>query len=79
MKEVREIVTCTVPFIIAAMLVYPFMAIVGADFDPFMWSVPTECSTLSVLGCSAGLCLYVWTTHVRSQCDRGRSQTRTGA
>jgi len=37
MKEAKEIVTCITPFIVAAMLVYPFMAIVGADFDPFMW------------------------------------------
>ena len=37
MKELKEILVCTTPFVIAAMLVYPFMAIVGADFDPFMW------------------------------------------
>jgi len=37
MKELKEILVCTTPFVIAAMLVYPFMAIVGADFDPFEW------------------------------------------
>ena len=37
MKELKAIVTCTVPFIVAAVLLYPFMAIVGANFDPFMW------------------------------------------
>lgn len=37
MKELREIVMCVVPFIVAAVLVYPFMAIVGANTDPFMW------------------------------------------
>ena len=37
MKELKEILVCTTPFVIAALLVYPFMAIVGADFDPFMW------------------------------------------
>jgi hypothetical protein len=37
MKEVKEITLCVVPFIVSAVLVYPFMAIVGADFDPFMW------------------------------------------
>lgn len=37
MKELKEITLCVVPFIVAAMMVYPFMAIVGADFDPFMW------------------------------------------
>jgi len=37
MKEINEITLCVVPFIVAAVLVYPFMAIVGADLDPFMW------------------------------------------
>jgi uncharacterized membrane protein YhaH (DUF805 family) len=37
MKELKAIVVCVVPFIVAALLLYPFMAIVGANFDPFMW------------------------------------------
>lgn len=37
MKELKEILVCTTPFMVAALLVYPFMAIVGANFDPFMW------------------------------------------
>jgi hypothetical protein len=37
MKEIKAIVVCVVPFIVAALLLYPFMAIVGANFDPFMW------------------------------------------
>ena len=37
MKEMKEILVCTAPFVIAATLVYPLMAIVGADTDPFMW------------------------------------------
>lgn len=37
MKELKEILVCTTPFIVAALLLYPFMAIVGANFDPFMW------------------------------------------
>jgi len=37
MKEMKEILTCIVPFIVSALMVYPFMAIVGADTDPFMW------------------------------------------
>lgn len=37
MKEAKEMTLCVVPFIVAALLVYPFMAIVGANFDPFMW------------------------------------------
>lgn len=37
MKEFKEVLVCTTPFMVAAMLVYPFMAIVGANTDPFMW------------------------------------------
>lgn len=37
MKQLKEMTLCTTPFIVSAVLVYPFMAIVGADFDPFMW------------------------------------------
>ena len=37
MKELKAIVVCVVPFIVAALVLYPFMAIVGADFDPFEW------------------------------------------
>ncbi len=38
MKETKEMTLCVVPFIVTALMVYPFMAIVGASFDPFMWS-----------------------------------------
>jgi len=37
MKEIKEMALCVTPFIVSAVLVYPFMAIVGADFDPFLW------------------------------------------
>jgi hypothetical protein len=37
MKELKVILVCIVPFIVSALMVYPFMAIVGADTDPFMW------------------------------------------
>lgn len=37
MKELKEITVCVVPFMVSALLLYPFMAIVGADTDPFMW------------------------------------------
>jgi len=37
MKELKEILICTTPFIVTAILLYPFMAIVGASTDPFMW------------------------------------------
>jgi hypothetical protein len=38
MKELKEMALCVTPFIVSAALVYPFMAIVGANFDPFMWA-----------------------------------------
>jgi hypothetical protein len=37
MKEIKEMALCVAPFIVSAVMVYPFMAIVGADLDPFMW------------------------------------------
>lgn len=37
MKELKDMALCVAPFIVSAVLVYPFMAIVGANFDPFMW------------------------------------------
>ena len=37
MKELKEMTLCVLPFIVSAILVYPFMAIVGADLNPFMW------------------------------------------
>jgi hypothetical protein len=37
MKELKEMTLCVAPFIVAAVLVYPFMAIVGANLDPLMW------------------------------------------
>jgi hypothetical protein len=37
MKELKETLTCIVPFMVSALMVYPFMAIVGANTDPFMW------------------------------------------
>jgi hypothetical protein len=37
MKELKEMALCVTPFIVSALLVYPLMAIVGGNFDPFMW------------------------------------------
>jgi len=37
MKSAKEILTCITPFIVSGLMTYPFMAIVGASFDPFMW------------------------------------------
>lgn len=37
MKELKDMALCVAPFIVSGLLVYPFMAIVGANIDPFMW------------------------------------------
>ena len=37
MKELKEILVCTAPFVVAALLLYPLLAIMGANSDPFMW------------------------------------------
>lgn len=37
MKAVKEMTLCVVPFIVAAILVFPFVAIIGGDLDPFLW------------------------------------------
>ena len=37
MKVLKEIFICTIPFMVSALMLYPFMAIVGANTDPFMW------------------------------------------
>ena len=37
MKELKEIALCVTPFMVSAIMVYPFMAIVGANTDPFVW------------------------------------------
>ena len=37
MKAVKEIVMCVVPFIVAAILMFPFVAIIGGGLDPFLW------------------------------------------
>ena len=63
MKEIRAIVICVVPFIVAAMLLYPFMAIVGADFDPFMWERADRWFYM-IASVGAGLMLLVRVLHV---------------
>ena len=37
MKQLKEICICTVPYMTAAVLLFPFIAIVGGSTDPFMW------------------------------------------
>jgi len=70
MKELKEMTLCVAPFIVSAVLVYPFMAIVGADFDPFMWERHDRmfyfiCTvTFGCMRCSAECAVCV-----RSRCD----------
>jgi hypothetical protein len=40
MKELKEILVCTTPFAVVALMLFPFFAIVGGDTDPFMWERP---------------------------------------
>lgn len=37
MKEVRTILLCVVPYVVAASILYPLAAIVGASWDAFTW------------------------------------------
>ena len=37
MKELKEILICTTPFVVTAVLLYPLLAIMGGNTDPFMW------------------------------------------
>ena len=37
MKEMKEILICTMPFVVTAILLYPLLAIMGGNTDPFMW------------------------------------------
>ena len=63
MKEMKAILVCTVPFVVAALLLYPFMAIVGADFDPFMWERADRWFYM-VASTGAGIMLLVRVMHV---------------
>jgi hypothetical protein len=63
MKELIAILVCIVPFVVAALLLYPFMAIVGADFDPFMWERADRWFYMISSSC-AGLMLLVRVMHV---------------
>jgi hypothetical protein len=63
MKELKAILVCIVPFVVAALLLYPFMAIVGADFDPFMWERADRWFYMISSSC-AGLMLLVRVMHV---------------
>jgi hypothetical protein len=65
MKEIKEIVVCVVPFVVAAVLVYPFMAIVGADFNPFMWE-RTDRFFFMIASVCAGLMLLARVMHVHT-------------
>jgi len=63
MKELKAILICIVPFVVAALLLYPFMAIVGADFDPFMWE-RNDRVFYFILSVGFGIMLLVRVMHV---------------
>ena len=63
MKELKAILVCIVPFVVAALLLYPFMAIVGADFDPFMWERDDRVFYF-ILSVGFGIMLLVRVMHV---------------
>lgn len=65
MKELKEILICTTPFIVSALLLYPFMAIVGADFDPFEWE-RTDRFFFMISSVCAGLMLLARVMHVHT-------------
>jgi hypothetical protein len=65
MKELKAILVCIVPFVVAALLLYPFMAIVGADFDPFMWERADRWFYM-VASTAAGVMLLVRVMHVHT-------------
>jgi hypothetical protein len=65
MKELKAIVVCIVPFVVAALMLYPFMAIVGADFDPFMWE-RTDRFFYMVASAISGVMLLARVMHVHT-------------
>jgi hypothetical protein len=69
MKEIKEMALCVAPFIVSAVMVYPFMAIVGADFDPFMWE-RTDRFFFMISSVCAGLMLLARVMHVHTTEER---------
>ena len=63
MKVLKEIAVCLTPFVMAALLLYPFMAIVGADFNPFMWGRDDRIFYM-LASTASGLMLLVRVMHV---------------
>lgn len=37
MKELKTIGICVLPFMVTAIMMFPFSAIIGGGLDPFMW------------------------------------------
>lgn len=40
MEKFKTIALCVVPFMVAAGMLYPFAAIIGASWDAFAWERP---------------------------------------
>lgn len=37
MRELKTILVCAVPYMVTALMMFPFAAIVGGGLDPFLW------------------------------------------
>lgn len=66
MKVLKAIVVCVVPFIVAALVLYPFMAIAGANFDPFEWGRDDRVFYF-ILSVGFGIMLLVRVMHIEEQ------------
>lgn len=64
MKALKEIVLCTTPFMVAAVLLFPFIAIVGAGTDPFVWERVDRMFYFICTVCFGGM-LYMRVQHGR--------------
>lgn len=63
MKSAKEILSCIIPFIVSALMTYPFMAIVGASFDPFVWE-RTDRMFYFIISASFGWMMLLRVQHV---------------
>ena len=66
MKVIKEILTCVVPFIVAALVWYPFMAIAGANFNPFEWGRDDRVFYF-ILSVGFGIMLLVRVMHIEER------------
>jgi hypothetical protein len=68
MKELKQIALCVVPYAVAALMIYPLMAIVGGSTDPFIWERTDRMFYFVCVGC-AGTALLARLTYVGKTYD----------